>query len=861
MTGLTNEEVQERIAQGQVNNNENPNTRTYKQIILENTLTFFNFLNLVLLVLVLLVGSYKNSMFVGIIFINTVIGIIQEIRAKKTIDKLAILTESKTVVLREGKKWKISTEKLVVDDLIFLKAGEQVPADAKILEGSLEVNESLLTGEADNLPKNTGDELFSGSFVTAGQACCQIIHVGSDNYASRITSEAKEFKRHNSELRNSLNAILKVISIIIVPLGAMLFYKQYYFVGDNIRDSVVNMVAAVLGMIPEGLVLLTSVALTLGALKLAQKKTLVQELYCIETLARVDTLCLDKTGTITEGTMCVEAVESYPPVYDEISGEAAGNKTESGESKNDRTESSDLVEVSAASEISAVSAAEAIAKEDGSSILSPREESEAGIETYSQEDPEKIREIEHIMGNLLSVLKDQNATADALRARFKVSQDMELDHVIPFSSDRKYSGAAFKDTGTYLMGAVQFLFPEGNPELAEYCSGFAKEGLRVLVVAHSENVNEGTEIPAGLDPIGLLLLTDVIRQEAPDTLAYFESQGVDLKVISGDDPVTVSAIARRAGLKNAEQYVDATTITTQEQMDEAVATYSVFGRVTPQQKQAMVKSLQAQKHTVAMTGDGVNDVLALKEADCSIAMAEGSDAAKNIANVVLLDSNFAAMPEIVNQGRRVVNNIRTAASMFLIKTIFSVLLSLITIFFGDAYPFEPIQMSLISACAVGIPTFLLAQENNYEKIDHTFLRHVFMNAFPAAVTITGCVFSVMLVCQNVYHSNAMLNTACVLVTGWNYMAALKTVYAPLNTYRKVIIYSMQVIFFGAAVVLQNLLTLGSLEFGMIILVFLLMTFSPILIDVITAWIRNIYSRSLDKGEQGKFATFIDKLRK
>ena len=861
MTGLTNEEVQERIAQGQVNNNENPNTRTYKQIILENTLTFFNFLNLVLLVLVLLVGSYKNSMFVGIIFINTVIGIIQEIRAKKTIDKLAILTESKTVVLREGKKWKISTEKLVVDDLIFLKAGEQVPADAKILEGSLEVNESLLTGEADNLPKNTGDELFSGSFVTAGQACCQIIHVGSDNYASRITSEAKEFKRHNSELRNSLNAILKVISIIIVPLGAMLFYKQYYFVGDNIRDSVVNMVAAVLGMIPEGLVLLTSVALTLGALKLAQKKTLVQELYCIETLARVDTLCLDKTGTITEGTMCVEAVESYPPVYDEISGEAAGNKTESGESKNDRTENSDLVEVSAASEISAVSAAEAIAKEDGSSILSPREESEAGTETYSQEDPEKIREIEHIMGNLLSVLKDQNATADALRARFKVSQDMELDHVIPFSSDRKYSGAAFKDTGTYLMGAVQFLFPEGNPELAEYCSGFAKEGLRVLVVAHSENVNEGTEIPAGLEPIGLLLLTDVIRQEAPDTLAYFESQGVDLKVISGDDPVTVSAIARRAGLKNAEQYVDATTITTQEQMDEAVATYSVFGRVTPQQKQAMVKSLQAQKHTVAMTGDGVNDVLALKEADCSIAMAEGSDAAKNIANVVLLDSNFAAMPEIVNQGRRVVNNIRTAASMFLIKTIFSVLLSLITIFFGDAYPFEPIQMSLISACAVGIPTFLLAQENNYEKIDHTFLRHVFMNAFPAAVTITGCVFSVMLVCQNVYHSNAMLNTACVLVTGWNYMAALKTVYAPLNTYRKVIIYSMQVIFFGAAVVLQNLLTLGSLEFGMIILVFLLMTFSPILIDVITAWIRNIYSRSLDKGEQGKFATFIDKLRK
>ena len=852
MTGLTNEEVQERIAQGQVNYNDNPNTRTYKQIVLENTLTFFNFLNLVLLVLVLLVGSYKNSMFVGIILINTVIGIIQEIRAKKTIDNLAILTESKTVVLREGRKWKISTEKLVMDDLIFLKTGEQVPADVKILEGNVEVNESLLTGEADNLPKNPGDELYSGSFVTAGQACCQVIRVGKDNYAAKITSEAKEFKRHNSELRNSLNAILKVISIIIVPLGAMLFYKQYYFVGDNIRDSVVNMVAAVLGMIPEGLVLLTSVALTLGALKLAQKKTLVQELYCIETLARVDTLCLDKTGTITEGTMCVEGIKSYPP----------------------KPDSEERV-LPACPDETDTEAVQKISEEDGSTepvfggeVLSgeaPKAQEEVQTDNTqntgtTEEDSPEIHEIQHIMGNLLAVLNDQNATADALRKRFRVSQDMALDHTVPFSSDRKYSGAAFKDHGTYLMGAAQFLFPQGDPELMEYCGSFAGDGLRVLVLAHSDNISRGAELPEGLEPIGILLLTDVIREEAPDTLKYFAGQGVDLKVISGDDPATVSAIAKRAGLKNAEHYIDATTITTQEEMDAAVAQYSVFGRVTPQQKRSMVKSLQAQGHTVAMTGDGVNDVLALKEADCSSAMAEGSDAAKNIANVVLLDSNFGAMPEIVNQGRRVVNNIRMAASMFLIKTIFSVLLSLITIFFGDAYPFEPIQMSLISACAVGIPTFLLAQENNYEKIDNTFLRHVFMNAFPAAVTITGCVFTVMLVCKNVYHSNVMLNTACVLVTGWNYMSALKTVYAPLNRYRKVIIYSMQVIFFAGAVILQNLLTLGSLEFGMIILVFLLMTFSPILIDVITEWIRNIYSRSLDKGEQGKFVAFIDRLR-
>lgn len=844
MTGLTNEQVQERIAEGKVNVNENPNTRTYKQIILENTLTFFNFLNIALLVLVLFVRSYKNSMFMGIILINTVIGIIQEIRAKKTIDKLAILTESKTVVLREGKKWSISTEKLVLDDLIFLKTGDQVPADVKVLEGTVEVNESLLTGESDNLSKSQGDELFSGSFVTSGEACCQVIHVGKDNYASQITSEAKEFKRHNSELRNSLNAILKVISIIIVPLGAMLFYKQYMIVGDTLKDSVVNMVAAVLGMIPEGLVLLTSVALTLGSMVLATKKTLVQELYCIETLARVDTLCLDKTGTITEGTMKVEDVQLYDTAQTTVVQHTAKFDPETGEPVQNVSALKPEVTVSAE-------------KENG------QIQETVNSETVSQEERQKLQEIDHIMGNMMSVLHDQNATADALRKRFPSRNDLKLIHAIPFSSDRKYSGAVFEGRGTYLMGAAQFLFPEGNEELLEHCSSYAQEGYRILVLAHSEQETKGTERPTGLEPLGLFLITDVIREEAPDTLAFFDSQGVDLKVISGDDPVTVSAIAKKAGLKNANHYIDATTIKTSEEMQRAVAECSVFGRVTPQQKKQMVQALQSQKHTVAMTGDGVNDVLALKEADCSIAMAAGSDAAKNIANVVLLDSNFGAMPHIVNQGRRVVNNIRSAASMFLIKTIFSVLLSLITIFFGDAYPFEPIQMSLISACAVGIPTFLLTQENNYNKLDHTFLRHVFMNAFPAAVTITGCVFTIMLVCQDVYHSNVMLNTACVLVTGWNYMSALRTVYSPLNTYRKVIIYGMQFAFFISAVVLQDLLTLGSLEFGMIILVFVLMTFSPILIETITEWIRRIYEKSLDREDENKgfFARFLERVQK
>ena len=841
MTGLTDEQVNERIEQGKVNADENPNTRTYKQIVRENTLTFFNFLNLVLLVLVLLVGSYKNAFFVCIIIINTLIGIAQEIRAKKTIDKLAILTAKKSIVIREGKKWTVPTEELVLDDLVCLKTGDQVPADAKVLEGSVEVNESLLTGESDNLPKNVGDELFSGSFVTAGEACCQIIHVGKDNYAAQITSEAKEFKRHNSELKNSLNAILKVISIIIVPLGALLFYKQYYIVGNTFKASVVSMVAGVLGMIPEGLVLLTSVALTLGALVLANKKTLVQELYCIETLARVDTLCLDKTGTITEGTMCVGRVEPW-------SESLLRNLTEDKEEPDEGGMLQDQE----------IQPENAETQNPDTGSQTEADQAENTDETATLQD---IHEIEDMMGNLMYVLKDQNATIDALRKRFPTKTSMTPKHIIPFSSDRKYSGAVFEDRGTYLMGAAQFLFPEGREEILDVCQKYAQEGLRVLTLAHSSQMAEGTELPADLEPVALLLLTDVIREEAPDTLKFFDSQEVDLKVISGDDPVTVSAIAKRAGLKNAESYVDATTLETEEDLEEAVSKYSVFGRVTPQQKKEMVQALQKQGHTVAMTGDGVNDVLALKEADCSIAMAQGSDAAKNIANVVLLDSNFASMPHIVNQGRRVVNNIRTAASMFLIKTMFSVMLSLLTIFFGNTYPFEPIQMSLISACAVGIPTFLLAQENNYDKIDHTFLRHVFLNAFPAAITISSCVFAIMLVCQNVYHSNAMLSTACVLVTGWNYMAALKTVYAPLNTYRKVIIYGMQFIFFAAAVIFQKLLALGSLDFGLIILVFILMTFAPVLIDVITSWLKGIYAKSLDQEKPGKFTGFVNKLSK
>ena len=649
-------------------------------------------------------------------------------------------------------------------------------------------------------------------------------------------------------------------------MGMLLFYKQYYIAGNGIRDAVVNMVAAVLGMIPEGLVLLTSVALTLGALTLTRKNTLVQELYCIETLARVDPLCLDKTGTITAGTMCVEQVQPYVEGMEIRTPEAENENISESTINGTANQAQKVPEMAAAeaqSEVSVVAAQLQIGAVMGTTEQLSAQDSQGNVNTdlaISGAQPElTMGEIERVMANMMSVLKDKNATADALHKRFSRRTDMPVDHCIPFSSDRKYSGVAFKTEGTYLMGAAQFLFPDGNEDLIKQCAAYGKEGLRVLVLAHSPNLNRENELPEGLKPVALFMLTDIIRDNAPETLAFFKDQGVDLKVISGDDPVTVSAIAKKAGLENADKYIDATTITTPEDMERAVAECSVFGRVTPQQKKEMVLALQKQKHTVA--GDGVNDVLALKEADCSVVMAEGSDAAKNIANVVLMDSNFAAMPEIVNQGRRVVNNIRTAASMFLIKTIFSALLCLITIFWGDSYPFEPIQMSLISACAVGIPTFLLAQENNFNKIESGFLRYVFMNAFPAAVTITGCVFTIMLVCQNVYHSNVMLSTACFLVTGWNYMAALKTVYAPLSRYRKIIIYGMQFIFFFAAVCVQNLLALGSLEFGMIILVFILMTFSPVVIEVITEWCRSLYNKAHEKEKKGIISLFLEKVQK
>ena len=741
--GLTQAEVEERIADGQVNAIQDSSNRSVKDIVMGNTLTFFNFINIVLLALVLSVRSYKNMLFIFIIIANTLIGIFQEIKAKITLDKLKILTVSHVDVIRDGVKKSITVSELVKDDVILLKSGGQIPADGVILDGEVDVNESLLTGESDSIHKTCGSKVLSG--------------VGHDCYMEKLSSEAKQFKRYKTELQRNLDTILKFISIIIVPLGIILFAKQYWISGSTYEQAALDTVAAVLGMIPEGLVLLTSVALALGAVRLARRSTLVRELFCIETLARVDTLCLDKTGTITEGHLCVQGEESV--------------------------------------------------KEDV--------------------------DLEQLMGRMVAALGDENETFQALRQHYKRNQSTNTKLVLPFSSERKFSGVVFEGEGTYLMGAYQFIFPQADPAVLEKIAEYASQGLRVLTVAHSPNEMTDYTLAEDFEIVGFVFMTDVVRKNAPDILGYFEEQGVDLKVISGDDPVTVAAIAARAGLKDADKYIDATTIHTDEEMEDAILKYSVFGRVTPKQKQQMVRLLKQNGRTVAMTGDGVNDVLALKDADVSIAMASGSEAAKNTANLVLLNSDFASLPHIVNEGRRVINNIKAAASMFLIKTGFSVLTALLTIIVGQNYPFQPIQLSVINGCAVAIPTMLLQLEPSFQKVNKHFFREVLRMSMPAAITITAMITIINNIGHSIGTPREMLSTVCVLATGWVYLITLRQVYSPMTGYRKFVIYLMQTAYLVAMVIGQRIMELVGLNFTCVIVTLAAVNFAPMIIDLAT----------------------------
>ena len=724
-SGLTGAEVKSRFDQGLYNRQIQSKTKSVSQIIRDNTLTLFNMLNIVLAALVIAVGSYKNALFINIVVINTVIGIIQEIRAKRTIDRLSLISQPHITVLRDGRETRIAVHEIVLDDLMILSNGSQIPADSVVVSGELEVNESLLTGEADAIVKRTGDKLLSGSFAVAGRAKARVIHVGEDNYAARLTAQVKQVKAPNSEIMRALNFILKVVSVAIIPIGIIMFVQQHFFQNQLLAPSVVSTVAALIGMIPEGLVLLTSVALAVGVVRLARYKTLVQELYCIETLARVDVLCLDKTGTITEGTMEVKSINLI------------------------------------------------------NNMKNPAQAIRA----------------------LMAALPDDNATACALRESFSgAAPKWVARKLAPFSSARKWSGAYFEGEGSYVIGAPEFILRENYPAYREQVEGYAADGNRVLLLAHSpENFPDPLALPENLTVIALVLLGDRIRPEARETLEFFACQGVDIKVISGDSPVTVSEVACRAGLMKGNAWVDASQLTTEAEIAEAAEKYTVFGRVSPEQKQYLIRALKDAGHTVAMTGDGVNDVLALREADCSIAMAAGSDAARQISQLVLLDSNFANLTRVLMEGRRVINNISRAASLFLVKTIFSFLLSLVVIVSASSYPFVPIQLTLISTLAVGIPSFFLALEPNKSRLSGSFMAKVLRRALPGALTIVVTCVSLLFIGHLLDFSNAEISTLSCILTGAAALMVLYDVCQPLNALRTLLFWTMTVAFIGLLV--------------------------------------------------------------
>ena len=722
ITGLTDEEVRQRVEEGLTNRADISTDKTTKEIVISNVFTYFNLIFLVITILLIMVGSFRNLTFLPIIIGNTVIGIVQEIRAKKTLEKMSLLNAPHADVIRNGSVKQISTDELVKDDVILLTAGKQICADAVVISGNIQVNESLLTGEADEVEKTEGSTLMSGSFVVSGECYARLEKVGNESYISKLSLEAKSMGgKEQSEMIRSINLIVKWVGIVIIPIGLILFWQSHFVNGESITKSVTSTVAAIIGMIPEGLYLLTTVALALSTMKLARKKVLLHDMKSIETLARVDVLCVDKTGTITEPDMKLKEIF--------------------------------------------------LCKNSGAD----------GTQTALTLD-----ELKSLILDYANASVDNNATMLALKAyaaealtnntsalhRTAVSQQA-------FSSSLKYGSVTFSD-GTYLLGAPEFIMHEDFARIEEEIIPYADKGDRVLLFAryNGENVENG--INGSVTPLGFVALANPIRANAVKTFEYFKSQGVAIKVISGDNPRTVSRIAIQAGIESAESFVDAATLDIEDKIADAVNKYTVFGRVTPKQKKQLVKALQAKGHTVAMTGDGVNDILAMKDADCSVAMASGSEAAAQAAQVVLLDSDFAHMPDVVYEGRRVVNNIQRSASLFLVKNIFSLLLSLFSVILMVTYPLEPAQVSLISMFTIGVPGFLLALEPNKDRINGHFITNVMLKALPGGLTDVIAV-GALVVCGEVFCiSDASIGTIATLVLSVVGFMILFKISEPLN---------------------------------------------------------------------------------
>ena len=696
--GLSSAEVEARVAEGKVNGEQTVRTKSVAQILRSNILTFFNFVFVALAVL--LSGFVDDGMdgignfgFLILIVFNTLVGIVQELRAKRTMDRLALLSAPKAFVLRDGDLQEIAIEQIVLDDVMELAAGRQVCADSVIVEGRCEVNESLVTGEPDAIVKNVGDHVISGSFVVSGKAKCRVEHIGAENFVMKISSGAKYFKKPTSEIWRALMLIVKVMSIVIVPVGVALFCSKFFRDASDVNDIVVTTIGSVIGMIPSGLVALASTVFCVSVVRLSRKKTLAQDLYCVETLARVDVLCLDKTGTITEGSM-------------EVGG------------------------------------------------IAPRE----GLSG------EEFRTMLH---DVVTATGDENATAIALKTYLSdAGEAHEAESFVPFSSERKWSGARVNGV-SYALGAVEFTLGHGEDETHRIAAQKADEGYRVLALVSSKAPFEDDKLPDEVSFEGFVFITDKIRDEAPDTLRFFREQGVAVKIISGDNPSTVRAVAKRAGLEKCDDIIDMSTLTTEEEVREAATKYTVFGRVLPDQKLTLVKALKAAGHTVAMTGDGVNDVLALKEADCSVAMASGSDAAKNVSSLVLLDSNFASMPRIVAEGRRSINNLERSAALYIMKTVYNVLLALLFMFVNEPLPFEPRNLTLIGGVTIGMPSIVLALEPNNDLVKGRFLTKVLCYAVPGGIIV-------------------MLGAAAVMVAGRYFLDVtpdqIRTMYCIVTTF-------------------------------------------------------------------------------
>ena len=770
--GLNPEQIRIREENGWTNDEVAPPGLTTKEIVYNNIFTYFNLIFLILAILLCLVGSFRNLTFLPVIICNTLIGIIQEIRSKKVLDRLTMLNAPHAEVIRGGVSLNLEADQLVVDDIVVFRAGNQICADAVVEAGEVQVNESLLTGESDEITKKRGDCLMSGSFVVSGSCHARLDKVGADSYISQLTLEAKAMQQgEQSEMIRSLDKLVKMVGIALIPIGIILFVQSYFYNHDSFRQSIISMVAAVIGMIPEGLYLLASVALAVSAMRLASKKVLLHDMKSIETLARVNVLCVDKTGTITEDSMCVSEVVKAK-AYDE----------------------------------------------------------------------EKMPDLNRMIGDFVKGMDADNSTMHAMQEHFTEHSDKVPEKVIPFSSTVKYSGVIFKDQA-YVLGAPEFVLREDYTKYQGRIEQYTSRGFRVLVFGSYDGEPDGMPLTGTEQPLGYVLLLNKVREEAPATFKYFADQGVAIKVISGDNPITVSETAKQAGIEGAENYVDAGTLKTEEDIALAVSKYTVFGRVIPEQKRQFVQALKKQGMTVAMTGDGVNDVLALKDADCSVAMASGSDAAVQASQVVLLESDFSRMPEVVLEGRRVVNNIQRSASLFLVKNIFSFLLAIFSAVFMITYPLEPSQVSLISMYTIGIPAFFLALQPNRDIIKGHFLTNVFLKALPAGLTDVLAVGALVVFGQTFGVASKDISTAATMLLAIVGFMILYRICQPMNALRMIVWIGCVIGLLGCSIFLPQLFAITGMSRKCIMLfvVFSIAT-EPVLryLTKLIEWLRKQY---------------------